>query len=59
MGQTGGLCRGEKKFLLSLVGKRAEERLFGRPMCRREDITKMCVKEWDGRAWTGLMWLTD
>jgi hypothetical protein len=38
-------CVGEKINSCSvLVGKSAEERLFGRPMCRREDIIKMCYR---------------
>jgi len=48
-------CVGEKRNSYSvLVGKPAEERLFGRPMSRREDVIKMYVKEmgWEGMDWS-------
>ena len=54
-------CVGEKGNSYSvLTRKPAEERLFWRPMCRREDIIKTCFKEmeWEGMDWINVAdWL--
>jgi hypothetical protein len=39
-----------------LAGKTEGKRLLGRPRCRWEDYTEMDLK-YEGRVWTGFMWL--
>jgi hypothetical protein len=40
-----------------LVGKSEEKRTLGRPRRRWEYNIKMEFMKWDGRSWTGLIWL--
>jgi hypothetical protein len=39
------------------VGRPEGRRPLGRSRHRWEDNIKMDLKEWDGEAWTGLIWL--
>jgi hypothetical protein len=40
-----------------LVGKPEGKRMLRRPRCRWVDNIKMNIREWDGVAWSGLVWL--
>jgi len=40
-----------------VVGRAEGKRPLGRPLSRWEGTIKIILKEWDGRVWTGLVWL--
>ena len=46
-------CRGEYRVLVARPGGR---RPLGRSRRRWEDNIKSIFKQWDGEAWTGLLW---
>jgi len=56
----GGACGArdtEEKCTYVLVGKPERRRPTGRPKHTWEGEVKMDVKKYDGRKWTGLIWL--
>jgi len=46
-----------ERCIHGLVGKPQRKIPFGRPRRRYEDNIKSMFKEWDGKVWTGLIWL--
>lgn len=56
-GRACGTYGAEEKAYRILVGKFEAKRPFGSSRHRWEANKKMDLKEIDGRAWTGFMWL--
>jgi hypothetical protein len=57
IGRACGTYGAEKRAYRILVGKFEAKRPFGSPRHRWEANKKVDLKEIDGRAWTGFMWL--
>jgi hypothetical protein len=52
----GGRMLENRNAFTTLLGKPEGKRLLRRPRCRWVDNIKMNLREWDGVAWSGLVW---